>query len=89
MRAADLLLCVFDASAALSDADRSFINEALACSGRKIAVLNKLDLGQAEYDMPGFDSYVRVSAARGDGAESSGGPCPSWRAAVICRPTAR
>ena len=69
MRAADLLLCVFDASAALSDADRSFINEALACSGRKIAVLNKLDLGQAEYDMPGFDSYVRVSAARGDGAE--------------------
>lgn len=66
---AELLLCVFDGSAPLDEADQQVMDTALE-AGNAIAVLNKSDLPAVllPSDLP-FEYVVPLSAKTGDGLE--------------------
>ncbi|MBR5011847.1 MAG: tRNA uridine-5-carboxymethylaminomethyl(34) synthesis GTPase MnmE, partial [Clostridia bacterium] len=68
---AELIICVFDGSSALSSEDLALIEEVKEASGAKIAVLNKSDIAKTDVCLPEglFEKTVRMSAKNGEGLE--------------------
>lgn len=68
---AELIICVLDGSAALTDEDTSLFEKLKGSSAPKIAVLNKCDIAAENITLPEgiFEKEVRMSAKNGDGID--------------------
>lgn len=67
MREADLIFFVLDANTGIEEEDMFIIKKLEKVKGKKIALINKCDIFDINFDVPGFDSVIKISAKTGYG----------------------